>query len=306
MRGLTPASGWTHLLAGMILAGVGAGLVNVPLVSTAVGVVEPARAGMASGINSTLRQVGVATGVAALGSIFASQVRSSVVGRLAAPPCPQLLTRSRSASPTAQRHTRSPPPPRHCAAWSPAPRGPDSSSGLNEILLVGAIVAFAGAVASFALIRERDFITTEAGKEHAETLAVAACTHIEASRGRGRRRVRRPAGRARPPAGAGRGDLSTGENFHLFQPLVYQVATGALSPAEIATPLRSILRRQRNARVMLAEVTGFDLDARARSMLDRLPTAGGRALALRHADRRRRLALLLFRPRRVAGATRRS
>jgi EmrB/QacA subfamily drug resistance transporter len=46
MRGLAPASGWTHLLPGMILARVGAGLVNVPLVSTAVGVVEPARAGM--------------------------------------------------------------------------------------------------------------------------------------------------------------------------------------------------------------------------------------------------------------------
>ena len=51
-------------------------------------------------------------------------------------------------------------------------------------------------------------------------------------------------------------------NFHLFQPLAYQVATGALSPAEIAAPLRSVFKRQANARVLLAEVTGFDLDAR--------------------------------------------
>jgi len=51
-------------------------------------------------------------------------------------------------------------------------------------------------------------------------------------------------------------------NFHLFQPLVYQVATGALSPGEIAAPLRWVFRRQRNVRVVLAEVTGFDLDAR--------------------------------------------
>ncbi len=51
-------------------------------------------------------------------------------------------------------------------------------------------------------------------------------------------------------------------NFHLFQPLLYQVATGALSPANIAAPLRSVLRRQRNARVLLAEVTGFDLAGR--------------------------------------------
>ena len=52
------------------------------------------------------------------------------------------------------------------------------------------------------------------------------------------------------------------QNFHLFQPLAYQVATGALSAAEIASPLRRILRRQANADVLLAEVTGFDLAAR--------------------------------------------
>jgi NADH:ubiquinone reductase (H+-translocating) len=51
-------------------------------------------------------------------------------------------------------------------------------------------------------------------------------------------------------------------NFHLFQPLVYQVATGALSPGEIAAPLRWVFRRQENVRVMLASVAGFDLEAR--------------------------------------------
>jgi NADH:ubiquinone reductase (H+-translocating) len=51
-------------------------------------------------------------------------------------------------------------------------------------------------------------------------------------------------------------------NFHLFQPLVYQVATGALSPSEIAAPLRWVFRRQKNVRVMLSAVAGFDLDAR--------------------------------------------
>ena len=73
MRGIEPGMTWTHLIPGFIVAGIGAGLINVPLASTAVGVVEPARAGMASGINSTLRQVGIATGVAALGAIFAHQ-----------------------------------------------------------------------------------------------------------------------------------------------------------------------------------------------------------------------------------------
>ena len=53
------------------------------------------------------------------------------------------------------------------------------------------------------------------------------------------------------------------QNFHLFQPLAYQVATGALSPAEIASPLRTVFKRQKNVRVLLAEVTGFDLESRS-------------------------------------------
>jgi NADH dehydrogenase len=51
-------------------------------------------------------------------------------------------------------------------------------------------------------------------------------------------------------------------NFHLFQPLTYQVATGALSSADVAYPLRAIFKSAPNVSVMLAEVTGFDLDAR--------------------------------------------
>jgi len=57
-------------------------------------------------------------------------------------------------------------------------------------------------------------------------------------------------------------------NFHLFQPLLYQVATGGLSPANIAAPIRSIVRRQRNTRVLLAEAVGIDA-ARRRLLLDR-------------------------------------
>src|SRR6476659_4135230 len=51
--------------------------------------------------------------------------------------------------------------------------------------------------------------------------------------------------------------------FHLFQPLLYQVATGALSPANIAAPLRDVLKAQRNCEVVLGEVTGFDIPGRA-------------------------------------------
>ena len=54
-------------------------------------------------------------------------------------------------------------------------------------------------------------------------------------------------------------------NFHLFQPLLYQVATGSLSPGEIASPLRAVLRSQKNTRVLLGEA--FDLDAVNRRLI---------------------------------------
>jgi NADH dehydrogenase len=63
-------------------------------------------------------------------------------------------------------------------------------------------------------------------------------------------------------------------NFHLFQPLVYQVATGALSPGEVATPLRSIFKRARNVKVVLGEVGAVDLERRVvevRPPLEDLP-----------------------------------
>jgi predicted MFS family arabinose efflux permease len=72
MHGVTHSSHWTTLLAGFIAGGIGIGLVNAPLAVTAVGVVEPRRAGMASGTNNTFRQIGIATGVAALGAIYQS------------------------------------------------------------------------------------------------------------------------------------------------------------------------------------------------------------------------------------------
>jgi NADH dehydrogenase FAD-containing subunit len=64
-------------------------------------------------------------------------------------------------------------------------------------------------------------------------------------------------------------------NYHLFQPLLYQVATAALSPADIAAPIRGVLRRQRNADVLLGEVTGVETQRREVRVRDK-----------RHAKRR--------------------
>ncbi len=74
---VTPGSGWTALLPGFLCAGAGIGMVNPPLASTAIGVVAPSRSGMASGANNTFRQVGIATGIAALGAIFQHEVGGS-------------------------------------------------------------------------------------------------------------------------------------------------------------------------------------------------------------------------------------
>src|ERR1700739_3457941 len=93
-------------------------------------------------------------------------------------------------------------------------------------------------------------------------------------------------------------------NYHLFQPLSYQVATGALSPGEIAIPLRHVFRRRRNVRVLMGEVEGFDLQAREvivgpaiagtaerRVPYDTLVVAGGSSYAYFGHDELRALAV---------------
>ena len=84
MTAVEANSGWTVLIPGFVLAGAGIGMINPPLASTAIGVVHYSRSGMASGINSTFRQVGIVTGIAGLGAIFAHEVSHTVNSRLAA------------------------------------------------------------------------------------------------------------------------------------------------------------------------------------------------------------------------------
>jgi len=125
MSHVTPTSTWTVLLPGFVIGGIGIGLVNAPLASTAVSTVRQERAGMASGINNTFRQVGIATGIAALGAIFASKVDAS--------------------------------------AFAPHPSAAAQASfvgGLHDILLVGAVVAACGAVLAAVLVRPQDFVAS--------------------------------------------------------------------------------------------------------------------------------------------------
>jgi EmrB/QacA subfamily drug resistance transporter len=158
MRGLQAGDDWTHFLPGFVVAGIGAGLVNVPLASTAVGVVEPERAGMASGINSTLRQVGVATGVALLGSVLASQLRDAVADRLTGGPLgarADAIAEAVGDGRIGQVVGTLPAAQRGLAAQAAQAGYADA---LNAILLIGALLALAGAVLTLVLIRGRDFV----------------------------------------------------------------------------------------------------------------------------------------------------
>jgi EmrB/QacA subfamily drug resistance transporter len=152
MHGITPSSKWTTLLAGFIAAGAGVGLCNPTIAQVAVGVVEPARSGMAAGINNTFRQVGIATGIAGLGAIFQARVESKATSLLTASGIP-----GSKASAVA-----------HTIATQQGGGGSgggkvaqiariSSISALNEILMVATIVAFAGAILGALLVRSSAF-----------------------------------------------------------------------------------------------------------------------------------------------------
>ncbi|HTW98597.1 MAG TPA: MFS transporter [Acidimicrobiales bacterium] len=183
MTGLSTSSSWAHLAVGFVVAGAGVGLVNVPLASTAVGVVEPARSGMASGINSTLRQVGTATGIALLGSLFASKVRATIVGSLAHTPL-RSASSGIAAQVTGGSASLSPPPGGLAApSASPVHQLVDHAAlagfahGLNEILWIAGILAIVSGILSFLLIRQRDF----AAPATARATADGTIRHLEAA-----------------------------------------------------------------------------------------------------------------------------
>ena len=158
MRGLDAGSSWTHLIPGMIVGGVGIGMVNPPLASTAVGVVPPQRAGMASGINSTFRQVGIATGIALLGTLFSNQVTSEVLTKVTAVPGlarsgPRIASAVQSGE-IASVIGKLPVNARQAVGQITRTA---FTTGLNRILLVAAIIALVAGVVALAAIRGKDF-----------------------------------------------------------------------------------------------------------------------------------------------------
>jgi EmrB/QacA subfamily drug resistance transporter len=180
MSGIDGGSSWTHMIPGFIVAGFGSGMVNPALASTAIGVVAVQRSGMASGINTTFRQIGIAVGIAVYGSIFSSSLRSEMGDRLSA--SPELSGQSGQIADAIRQGD----PGQIIAA---APAGLQGqladaihasfASAMNDLLIVSGIVALVGGVLAIALIRAKDFIASrpEPGPDAANE-AMPANVHL--------------------------------------------------------------------------------------------------------------------------------
>ena len=161
MTGLNGASSWTHLIPGFIVSGIGSGMVNTPLASTAVGVVAPQRSGMASGVNTTFRQIGIATGIAAYGSIFSSSLSSKLSHALAGTATlsgklPEIATDVQQGTVGRLMATI----PASSRATLVDAIHTSFASTLDILLVVSGILALAGSACAMTLIRSRDFVAS--------------------------------------------------------------------------------------------------------------------------------------------------
>jgi EmrB/QacA subfamily drug resistance transporter len=142
MYGLDVDSRWTALLAGFIVAGIGIGIANPALAAAALRVVDPARTGMASGINNTFRLGGVAVGVAALGALLENRVENE----LSASSVGDTRVLAGAVSAAGVRAVAG-----HATLVETAKTA--YISGLNAILITGSALLVVGAIAAAALLR---------------------------------------------------------------------------------------------------------------------------------------------------------
>jgi len=158
MSGIQAGDSWTGLLAGFLVGGAGVGLLNPVIADVALSVVPKEQSGMASGINDTFRQVGVAVGIAAWGALFlgrgASEVRDLAAGTPAASGArPRELVEAASSGNLDHALSAVPAGSRD-AVGNAAQQG--FLAGMNEILLLGGLLALAGSVVALLLVRERE------------------------------------------------------------------------------------------------------------------------------------------------------
>jgi EmrB/QacA subfamily drug resistance transporter len=153
MHGVQTDSALSTLLPGFLLAGIGIGVANPGIGQAAIAVVPVERAGMGSGINNTFRQVGIATGIAALGAVFQGQVASKVASLMPGAPSGLAAAISSGGSRAAAAAV---PPDQRAHVVDVAKTA--FVSGFNEILLIGSIICFVAAALGFTLVRSRDFV----------------------------------------------------------------------------------------------------------------------------------------------------
>jgi len=170
MTAVDASSDWTVLVPGFILAGAGIGLINPPLASTAVGVVHHSRSGMASGINNSFRQVGIATGIAGLGAIFQHGITHNTMSQLSATaPGREVIAAAHGKLTTAlvsgevRVLTHSLPPAAGSALKHAYPIG--FTDAFTSILLIAAAIALVGSLLAFALVRSSDFVASTGAPE---------------------------------------------------------------------------------------------------------------------------------------------
>jgi hypothetical protein len=180
MTAVDASSGWSTLIPGFVLAGAGVGLINPPLASTAIGVVHHSRSGMASGINNTFRQVGIATGIAGLGAVFQHDVTRNTTSALAASgPGREVLGAAHGklsgalVSGEVGTLAHSLPPAARAALTHSYRVG--FTGALTSILIIAATLALAGSALAFVLVRGRDFVASSQadGMPEAEAVGVA-------------------------------------------------------------------------------------------------------------------------------------
>jgi EmrB/QacA subfamily drug resistance transporter len=147
--GFSAGSGWGVMIPGLVITGFGVGVASPVLISATLGAVHPARAGMASGIVNTFRQLGYALGIAALGTLFTSRMESSFAhsGALADP-----HAAAAQASQGAARGLISASPAHARALVEHAVRAAYASSQ-NSIYLLAGLTALVGGVAVLAFVR---------------------------------------------------------------------------------------------------------------------------------------------------------
>jgi EmrB/QacA subfamily drug resistance transporter len=165
-------STWTVLLPGFLVAGAGVGLTNPVLASATVAVVPPEKSGMASGISSTFRQVGIATGIAALGVIFLRQIRSGTEHALSTTAAGREVLQHGSGVVTAVSQGAV----RQAAAALPGGAARDAlgvayrtafAHTFDHLMAIATGVALVGALGSLVLVRQRDFVPSAAPGEEA-------------------------------------------------------------------------------------------------------------------------------------------